>query len=772
MADAQLQEIIDVLRNIEKNGPVSAGGTSGGTGGSSSSTAAARSALSEKARELRIQKEMNHINDDAVKTYKRLYRAVNDTSKNYDEAAEILEKKFTRELSALDFRNLKQLPSTMSSMLAKTEHLSNQKLETEEDVLKFMEKKKKQEAKVARNLKLLGLTIEQAREKRLRSVKVLDEYNDVLVETSAAMTEVNSKRKSSLSGFVNSLKESGEKLRKFGQIAASATAPALKFGTNLSSSLTAFEAGMDPAEMAKHLADNRRTMNAMGTNMDAFREQTEKGTFELTAWTGELQDSVKLQAQAIEMGKRFGTGDMADFMEGQVRSFKKFHDTFSMTTEEFMAMNKQIKESQSINAQIYKMDVKRRAGYLLDTQNTIARLKIDGLAQEQAMKVVEAMAQIGAQSPKERMKQAAKMQAVGGALGFGAEAAEAAKLMRRGFRQEGDKARFADLQKVMQKATGQFMNQGFGQEMMASQMIEATGIGQLLGPESAFQALNTEQTMAIKDVGAVTRESNTIAGSALATQQSMEKLLEGPVIEGLRGAKRAAEGIYDLMVAGALMKGGFMDEGKGKGKLGRFTKLRSAAGLGSAASLAGAAYAGWEIGTMIDETWAEQAPDSHKAMQKGVGGLVADVVGIFNEDIAKLNEKEEIRHAGHMEMMKGGEVNKYSKDYGKLTKEQRNDTWLAIAKSTEDLKKSQDEYRKSDSDDREQRMINLEKEIQINEALLQKLEEIDNGIKEGNKKVTEKLEEGNKDRQENHKDSMDKKDNAVNVTWARTEPAR
>ena len=274
-------------------------------------------------------------------------------------------------------------------------------------------------------------------------------------------------------------------------IAAKAAA---RYGTELNTR-TAILMGLSPEELSELQAKHKQAIMATSQSYSKFNEAIKTNYIEMVAFTGGLKESVQLNASLVTLQRNLGdtTGKMTGFLTSQQDRFKNWNRVFSITAEQFSEMNNQLLQSQTIRTQLFKLNMNQRRAYFEETQQTYERLRVNGLMHEQALRVIDAFASIGAESPRERMKKAARLQAVMGGLGMGTEGQEAAKLMRRGLRGEGDQERFAELMKQAQMKVSEQMAGSIGQEMTMYAQISRAGLEKFLGPDSPYANMELQR---------------------------------------------------------------------------------------------------------------------------------------------------------------------------------------------------------------------------------------------------------------------------------------
>lgn len=603
--ETQLQELINLLRGAVRDGSLGAG-----MDDLSKHMDKLSDVESDRlAQELKHKKVEAELNKSTMVMFSSASKRIGVFSKDLGLHSKLLSSSFMEALDRLDYENFELVPEALQKHLKETESFRTTIIRGNADVIKFIngvreaadtvelidkamaasqDERKIYEAQLKQKAKEQNTTVEKLIKGRSRLNKQVEEGIKVQEKLNDQMRGGSFGRFSdSMSRLTNPMGALSTAVAGLTHAFGEAARPAARFGTEVSDSLTAFMAGMNPEEMAQNMAEYRQSINASGLGLEGFREVTEQGSLALTGWTGELRDAVRVQASAFGMAQRFGVSSQAQmqtFMDTQVRTFKQFNEVFSMTAEEFVQMNKQLESSQSVNEQIYRLNRQQRVQHAQEIQQTVLRLRTFGLMQEQAMKVVDAMAAIGAKSPKERMKEAAKLQAVGGALGFGQAAEEMATIMRRGMRGEGDYERFAELQKEAQGVVGQRMGEGFASELMTAQMLETTGLEHLLGPKSDFATLNTEQYKAIQDIDRHAVDRNEILGKTLGALGAIDMIqaaLTGPIMKALAAiAAAVGVGVGGKMLQGAAAS--LLGAGGGKtllGLLARFIPMLLGGGL-------------------------------------------------------------------------------------------------------------------------------------------------------------------------------------------------
>lgn len=304
----------------------------------------------------------------------------------------------------------------------------------------------------------------------------------------------------------------------------------LKTGTSLDLFDSALM-GMSPDELSSLQAEYRQTMRAADMQVGDFNEAISEGVRDMYRYTGSLRDAARVNAMSLRASQLFGdtTGQIA---ANQEESFKRLNRTFSTTADQFIDLNEQLMDSNAVHSQMFKMDQMRRLQQMNELTMLREKLRLEGLNQQQTQQLIETMEQMGGQKAATRIEQAARLQATLGAVGMGAQGQQAATLLRRGFREEGDRERFAEIMRQANIRVGEGM-QNLAGELQLETMIGATGLESYLGPQSEFARLNTQQNLATDRLVSENDEQTSLLTDMLGATQGLPNqlaaLLGGPL---------------------------------------------------------------------------------------------------------------------------------------------------------------------------------------------------------------------------------------------------
>lgn len=667
MTEQQANRMIDLLESILRGGNIGAGvDDKTAKDLNKAIKGLTKETKNAKEQELKVQAAKDKMDQATQRLTKSYVSNLTQFSRNLGVQMTLVSDALTESTKNLNYEALDLLPAAFQSQLKNsmsTVLKGISKIRTIDDVEEFGKRlevlnliskelaKGEIEARDARRranavLKKFGTSIK-------RGANVQEELNKTIEEGIKVQAKVAQQARG---GWLAELTDKGKALGGvFGKLAVAATAvyvqlmdvakPAMRYGTYVADSFQAFRAGMNPEEFASIQAQYRQQIGAAGLSLTDFQKTIMDGANSLTAYTGELKDAVRIQADAFAMARTYGVQDeqaTQAFINRQDRLFKEFNSVFSMTAEEFVNMNEQIRNSTAVQENIYRLNRKQRQLYIEQYQQTVAQLRINGLSQEAAMRATEAMAALGAESPKERLKKAAKLQAIGGALGFGPEAGRAAEMIRK---RQTATPEFAELMKTMEKRTGAIMGQGLPQEMMVSQMLQTTGLENLLGPKSAFADLNTRQYDAITNLGDAATKRNEQLGDVVAGMQQLNQFFTGPWGKMMGSIASGVGVIASLMLGKGALKG-LANMGGGKslftksmGEMKEWFKGASKFGKIAGGALVASALAGaWEFGTFIGTAIFDYLEANFPKVNDWIGKTVATLnpfdnnAGFFEPD--------------------------------------------------------------------------------------------------------------------------------------------
>jgi len=429
-----------------------------------------------------------------------------------------------------------------------------------------------------------------------------------------------------------------------------ATKASMKFGAELSL-VQSRMAGMSPEEYAQLQGENRQAINALTGGFNEFNSIISNTNMSLVKLTGDLGDATRLTASMISTSRKLGdAGIQTDmFVRSQSKIFKQFHDELSMTAEQFAAMNARLIEDVNVRATLFKMNQKDRAAHFEGIQQSIKLYQTWGLLQPQAEALAKTMEQMAGTGAKERLKQGARLRAVMGAMGMGAQGAEAQRIMLKGARATPqEQQQLATLLKGVEGVISTRM-QSFQGEIQTQAMLDRAGLNQLLGPQGDLaktvlsvgmeQKKANEQNPLVKQFGeGTTGIMATMVGQTDRILSFLSSGFIGALVGGLSFSNIGKSLVGLIRGAGSKLLGLGQAGAEAIASTGARTMAVSAGSqiVARAGPVLAAGAVGYAMGTGINKAIEKWAPSFHEGLVDVVGGSLSKA---YDETIQVLIDK-------------------------------------------------------------------------------------------------------------------------------------
>lgn len=409
--------------------------------------------------------------------------------------------------------------------------------------------------------------------------------------------------------------------------------------------------GVDPSELSRISKENRIAQLALiGTTgeVNNLFNQTQDNLGALLLRTKNATEATELYATTATSLVKAGIIPTEQAIMGQIAASDELAKRAGMTALEFSKLTEGLAENNAIRFQLLKLDQRGRR-QRLDTFKYLNAYNFQmGMTTDGARRAAEAMAELGAKSPLERLKEATKAAAGAAALGITGGEDYRRIMIAGGPRDEREAKLVADFRAQLDSQLAAARASGdFARELMVSRLTEGLGLQQ---KDSPF-------VRPLADVAEVTGAA--MDGVDLTATQAAEGLdkfgisLEGTiqaldvftgVIKNLGlgevastavgtgiGAYLASKAFPGLFGGGG---GGPLSRGPGMGsffKQGAGSALR---GFGPAAAVLGAGAAGAGIGTAL-----YRSSDTVQNLSQGAFGQIDRFMGwLGNEDAAERYE--------------------------------------------------------------------------------------------------------------------------------------
>lgn len=242
---------------------------------------------------------------------------------------------------------------------------------------------------------------------------------------------------------------------------------------------------MTGAEFADISAKNRQMINAMGGSTLAFAQMTPTIT-RMQILTGDATEALRLTGEVATDFAKKGIRPTMDVMERYTDDLVQLQRRTGMSTRQAAEYFDAI-ASDVDSIDILRSARKEEREAILRSQRALVEQSIAaGMSAEQAQRAAKMLNSMVAAKPLDRLKQAARVRALSGAMGIagGDDAANAIIAGKRATAEQREKANdfFQRAAGAMDQAAGQ----GLGGEIFATQLADKLGLEQYFGKDSPF----------------------------------------------------------------------------------------------------------------------------------------------------------------------------------------------------------------------------------------------------------------------------------------------
>jgi hypothetical protein len=308
-------------------------------------------------------------------------------------------------------------------------------------------------------------------------------------------------------------------------------------GTDLVGSLMKQQAqavmrGVDPGAFAKIMASNRQMVNAMG-GISSTLGMLDPATDRLFGMTVNLEEAMELAAQ---QASRFVERGVRPTTEGMLKYTRDLEDMARMTglgAAEMASLFDEVeRDTDMMHLLRAARDGERQA--ILENQRALIKQNVAlGMTAEQAKEAAKMLNKMVAAKPLDRLKQAARIRALGAAMGVGGADAAAAGIVAGPRATAAQKAAIRDFSVAAASAADTMRGAGLGSEIFATTLLDKLDLEQYLGMGSPF-SVSTGQVIADgveKMKNAYTKAADSAVLQVEKQIQILQKIL-GAVIDG------------------------------------------------------------------------------------------------------------------------------------------------------------------------------------------------------------------------------------------------
>lgn len=353
--------------------------------------------------------------------------------------------------------------------------------------------------------------------------------------------------------------------------------------------------GLDAKEYAELITANRQAVLASGGLVHNFN-LLQEGQSQYFDRIGDLGATTKYTQEQMSIFARSGIKPTMADVSLLGASFTKLQKLAGLTSVQMNALVSDVVEDEStITLLRATTSENERRAIVEGTTRRIAENVALGMTTEQAKAAAKALNKLAGKGPLERFKDAAKMQAMGAALGVSG-GGEAAAIHRKGARAtQAEKDQLQDYLSQISNAIGTSKTGSQGFEFMVDSMAEKLNIKPMLEP------LNTTLAQSVAATDAAQKSLGDIGENTKRSMNWLQHIYGALTSSGAKVVGGAVGGAVDLMsgvggnilsgLAGAGLKGLF-GAGAGAATAGTATAATAATAGAGAAGLTAAAVAG------------------------------------------------------------------------------------------------------------------------------------------------------------------------------------
>jgi hypothetical protein len=424
---------------------------------------------------------------------------------------------------------------------------------------------------------------------------------------------------------------------------------AMKYGTDVTEGVfsnmsNALSLGIDPARLSEIQASTRQAVNVMG-GAEQWSKKVASVQSSMFGHVGDLDATTQFMADGMMTLVRAGIQPTTDaFVDASGslgplgKTFKDIQKISGATFEETGRMMKDLAEDSTIRWKLMgAASEKQRRTIIQETMERHKNLLAMGMNTEQAKRAAAALDQMAGKGPKERLKAAAKMQMMMGAMGIGG-GAETAALMRKRVRTGPEDKKLAETMAKVNAKVSETQQQSLSGDFFATAMIQKTGMEGLIGPGSPFEKNLTAMSSTGAETALNTKTMAEEYPKTTAMVGNIQKIISNFAVNPLLTAILAGVSFIGATVFKMSLSMGVGSLGMGKGVMGKIKGVGKVLGK----AFVGFSVLGGVLST-LSETTAETAKNANNLGDVFGGKLTDNIVSTFRNigDIASFGFAED-----------------------------------------------------------------------------------------------------------------------------------
>lgn len=240
-----------------------------------------------------------------------------------------------------------------------------------------------------------------------------------------------------------------------------------------------------PEELAKMSAQFRNVIMASG-GLEKTLTITDNVSRDFYGMTGDMSKATELAMQAMQNFATSGVWPTGKALRAYTDDVNHLSAATGMAADQVMQLYKEVADDESSRVLLKAAREDEREAIIASQRALVNMSQAAGMTAEQAKEAAKMLNKMVAAKPLERIKQAAKIRALGAAMGVGG-ANEAAQALIAGPRATADQKQ--QLMQFNQSLTGvldQARGQGLGAEIFATTLTDKLGLEEHFGASSPF----------------------------------------------------------------------------------------------------------------------------------------------------------------------------------------------------------------------------------------------------------------------------------------------
>lgn len=297
--------------------------------------------------------------------------------------------------------------------------------------------------------------------------------------------------------------------------------------------------GIETARALEIMASNRQIVNSLG-GMDNAIELTKDSVRSMRGFYSSLEESLKENMGILTQFGQKGVKPTNQTILAYNTDLKQLAKQTGLAATSINALINSVADDTDSLYILKEARIGEREAILANQRALLKSNIALGMTAEQAAEAGKMLSKMVAQRPLERLKQAAKIRALGAAMGMGSEANRAADILTKGSRASpAERTELNNLNVRMTEVMDTAAQGGMAQELFATTLLDKLDLNQYYGGTSPFSdTLGNQLKMSQEAVAAMYQSSSESVVVKLNVQIErlqaiFEAVMKGTIFGGL-----------------------------------------------------------------------------------------------------------------------------------------------------------------------------------------------------------------------------------------------